>query len=247
MEGETKLCYSQNEFLLCQWQKGALRTTSSCASQFVTAYSNGFDGVIAKGQLESPLALCQKHELLVYETFIHDEITPGFCYKVKENGSNKFFFNGNGRYLEYIGQGYGKRLTFESDNILENENFFWSDSNAMGYTFSIQTISAGETFIARVGETDIGTAVITRVDDTQEIINSEIKQNEICKTVKVEFDFTMTENSSERETDMKSSLLTVEGIVSLSKEKREKRCKVRELRVSNQTGGAQVVFSPLHQ
>ena len=246
MEGETKLCYSQNEFALCQWQRGALRTTSSCASQLVKAYGTDFDGVIAKEELESPLALCQENELLVYETFIHDEITPGFCYKVKENGSNKFFFDGNGRYLEYIGQGYGKRLTFESDNILENENFFWSDSNAMGYTFTIQTISAGQTFIARIGETEIGTAVITRVGDMQKIINSEIKQNEVCKTVKVEFDFTMTESFTDRKTDTKSSL-TVEGTVLLSKEKREKRCNVRELQVSNQTGGARVVFWPNHQ
>eukprot|EP00112_Aurelia_sp_Birch-Aquarium-sp1_P000913 Seg109.3 transcript_id=Seg109.3/GoldUCD/mRNA.D3Y31 product="M-phase phosphoprotein 8" protein_id=Seg109.3/GoldUCD/D3Y31 len=230
MEGETQLVYSQNEFQ--PWQRGAPRTTNSCSSQFVTAYGNGFDGIIAKKQFESPLVLCEKHELLVYETFIHKEITPGFCYKVKENGSNRFFFDGNGRYLEYIGQGYGKRLTFESDNILENENFFWSDSNAMGYTFTIQAISAGETFIAKIGEAEIGTAIVTRVGQIQEIVNSEIKINKVCKTVKIEFDFTMTENCNDRKTGTKA--LTVEGIALLSKDKREKRCKVRELRVSNQ-------------
>lgn len=242
MEGETQLVYSQNEFQ--PWQRGAPRTTNSCSSQFVTAYGNGFDGIIAKKQFESPLVLCEKHELLVYETFIHKEITPGFCYKVKENGSNRFFFDGNGRYLEYIGQGYGKRLTFESDNILENENFFWSDSNAMGYTFTIQAISAGETFIAKIGEAEIGTAIVTRVGEIQEIVNSEIKINKVCKTVKIEFDFTMTENCNDRKTGTKA--LTVEGIALLSKDKREKRCKVRELRVSNQAG-AQVVFSPFPQ
>eukprot|EP00493_Phyllostaurus_siculus_P008045 UN08139 len=105
---------------------------------------------------------------------------PGFRYKVRENGTNKMLFKNTAKYLENVGQGYGKRLTFESDDILENENFFWSDSNPLfGYSFFIQVLLPGDVFTARRNGEEIGVAVIAHVDEKQEISSTETRENEV--------------------------------------------------------------------
>ena len=86
----------------------------------------------------------EEHELPVVGTFIHNYILPGFRYRVRLTGTAEYLFDGKALQLESVGQGYGKRLTFESKDILENDNYFWSDSNSHDRcigSFSLQTVS----------------------------------------------------------------------------------------------------------
>ena len=85
--------------------------------------------------------LLKPYELPAVGTYVDKNIIPGFEYRVRLNGTNEYLFDGEALCLQSIGQGYGKRLTFESDDLLENPNFVWSDSNHEdGFGFSIQVI-----------------------------------------------------------------------------------------------------------
>lgn len=79
-------------------------------------------------------------------TYADKDIIPGFMYKVRKNMTDDYLFEGKAKYLESIGLGYGKRITFEGDTLNENENFFWSDSRIHGYGFLLQTIRNEDTF-----------------------------------------------------------------------------------------------------
>ena len=68
-----------------------------------------------------------RHERPVVGTFVHQDVVPGFRYRVRCNGTDDFHFDGKPLLLESIGQGYGKRLTFESEDILRNNNFLPCD------------------------------------------------------------------------------------------------------------------------
>ncbi|XP_032225500.1 uncharacterized protein LOC116608352 [Nematostella vectensis] len=87
------------------------------------------------------------HELPVVGTFVHQHVVPGFPYRVRLNGTKEFLFEGNPLVLQSVGQGYGKRLSFESEDVLYNENYFWSDSNPEeGYAFSISLSLGGHKY-----------------------------------------------------------------------------------------------------
>lgn len=88
----------------------------------------------------------EKYELPVIGTYVHSHILPGFRYRVRLGGTNEYLFGGKALKLESIGQGYGKRITFESDDILENNNFFWSDSHEAGFAFSPELLSDADVF-----------------------------------------------------------------------------------------------------
>lgn len=70
----------------------------------------------------------------------------GFKYQVRPVNSKRSLFGGNPVTLQAIGRGYGKRLTFASDNLNNNENYFWSDSVPEGYGFCIQAVAPGDHF-----------------------------------------------------------------------------------------------------
>ena len=128
-----------------------------------------------------------RHEKAVVGTFVHQDIVPGFKYYVRLNGTTDFLFNRQPMFLESIGQGYGKRLTFESENILYNNNYFWSDSSALGYAFSIHVLSTGASFQVYENGRSMGTCMVTYVSEDQEIINSRnnVKLMEHVKEVQV--------------------------------------------------------------
>ena len=130
----------------------------------------------------------KEHELPVVGTFVHSYILPDFRYRVRVIGTDEYLFDGKALKLESIGQGYGKRLTFESDDVLENNNFFWSDSNDLGFAFSIQVLFAGEEFQVhdRVDKC-IGRFFIKSVNERQQVINISQEESLISVHAKVNF------------------------------------------------------------
>lgn len=86
------------------------------------------------------------HEQPVVGTYVDPRILTGFQYRVRPASSKKSLFGGTALTLLSVGRGYGKRLTFSSENLNCNDNYFWSDSNPEGYGFSIQAVSPGDDF-----------------------------------------------------------------------------------------------------
>lgn len=136
---------------------------------------------------EYTISALRPHEIPVVGTYVHKDIIPGFAYRVRRNGTSDYLFDGEALVLRTIGKGYGKRLTFHSDAV-ENDNFFWSDSNPdEGFAFSIQVIFDGDKFDVldchrrRVAETRLIT-----VGDKQEIKEVSLRKREINMFISVE-------------------------------------------------------------
>lgn len=108
------------------------------------------------------------HELPVIGTFIHPDIIVGARYKVRSLANNKFLFGGKALKLQSIGKGYGKRITFEGESLLCNDNYLYSDTNEEGWAFSIEALSVGDQFrlVNSAGE-DVGSAEVFRADVPQ--------------------------------------------------------------------------------
>jgi len=174
--------------------------------------------------------------------YIDKNIVPGFRYRVREIETQKKLFDGEAKYLESIGQGYGKRLTFETDDILENDNFFWTDSNEHGYAFSIEAISVGDIFVAKLGNRELGFVKITSVQENQKIDSSEVEDRSVVKKVKVDFQCKMAEKWNESTFGGKFSL-NLQGVATLVKGRQEQRSKIQDIKISNQ-GGA-IVLQPV--
>ena len=186
--------------------------------------------------------ILKDHELLAWQGLIDFDITPGFRYKVKENGTEKQLFDGRGKYLECVGQGYGRRLTFESDEVLQNENFFWTDSNQSGYAFSIEAVAIGDVFVTKIGHAEIGHVKITQVEEEQKIVSSEVQGDEVVKRVKVGFGCKLTEEDVDEDFDEKLSL-RFQGVAKLVKRKSTRKCEVKEIRILSRSGTA-VLLQP---
>lgn len=111
-----------------------------------------YNGKIVKGEDVSDIPTTyiakgfKSHELIVIGTYVHNDIIPGFLYKVRKNLTDEYLFEGSAKYLESIGLGYGKRLTFEGETLNENENYFWSDSSVHGYGFTFQAVRNEDIF-----------------------------------------------------------------------------------------------------
>lgn len=138
---------------------------------------------------EYTISAPRPYEIPVVGTYIDKKIVPGFAYRVRRNGTSDFLFNGEALVLKSIGRGYGKRLTFHSDAV-ENDNFFWSDSNPdEGFAFSIQVIYEGNEFdvLDRHGRKVAETRLIT-VSDEQEINDVLLQKREIDMVVSVEME-----------------------------------------------------------
>ena len=238
MEGETQFVYSHTEILLHNiWQRIPLRKDSSCSTQNISApkFSDVFARLNVQDLDQEHRLTLQNHELLAIRNEIDDDIWPGFRYKVRELGTDKKLFGGEAKYLENIGQGYGKRLTFESDEILENENFFWTDSNEDGYAFAIEAISTGDVFATKIGNSLVGFAKITKVDEDQHIVSSEALVDGVVKRVKADFECQMTEKF--REEDFNGKLrLRLQGIVTSVKGKFDQKCKIQDVRIVSRSG-----------
>ena len=130
----------------------------------------------------------QLHEFPVVGTFVDKHVSPGFTYRVRRNGTDEYFFEGKALILESVGQGYGKRLTFESEDLLENDNYFWSDSYEDGFAFSIQAVSVGDEFeVFGCKSEQIASATIKDAFSEQVIESTEIERNGIVKNVQVKF------------------------------------------------------------
>ncbi|XP_062607650.1 uncharacterized protein LOC134269466 [Saccostrea cucullata] len=126
------------------------------------------------------------HELPVIGFHVDDKICPGFCYRVRYMGTRDFLFNGESRMLQSVGLGYGKRLTFQGNTHNNNENYFWSDSRAEGFAFSICAVETGDKFViydevSRVA----GDVEVLSVDDDQTEIDTVYEKGCVKKFVRV--------------------------------------------------------------
>ena len=88
----------------------------------------------------------RREEFPVIGTFVHPNIVIGAKYKVRNLATGKYLFEGRALRLVSIGRGYGKRISFEGKTKIDTDNFFYSDTNAEGWGFTIEAISAGEKF-----------------------------------------------------------------------------------------------------
>ena len=112
----------------------------------------------------------KNYELPVIGTYVHSHILPGFRYRVRLSDTNDYLFGGKALKLESVGQGYGKRITFESKDILENNNFFWSDSHEAGFAFSPEILSGGDVFeVTDSSGKGVGTFSVDWVEPQQKI------------------------------------------------------------------------------
>ena len=81
----------------------------------------------------------------MFGSYVHPNIMIGAKYRVRSIKSNKYLFNGEALKLQSIGRGYGKRITFASDSIIENDNYFYSDTCG-GFGLSIDVVRVGDSF-----------------------------------------------------------------------------------------------------
>ena len=122
----------------------------------------------------------KNYELPVIGTYVHSHILPGFRYRVRLSDTNDYLFGGKALKLESIGQGYGKRITFESKDILENNNFFWSDSHEAGFAFSPEILSGGDVFEVtdNLGN-GVGTFSVDWVNPQQQITRVTLEKHNV--------------------------------------------------------------------
>ena len=108
--------------------------------------------------------------------YVDPRIKPGFVYRVRRGGTDKYLFNGKELTLQSIGCGYGKRLTFSGESLNFNDNFFWSDSDPNGFAFSLVGVQEGDkmTIYGSDGSGVHGEAKIERVLNHQEEISSQV-------------------------------------------------------------------------
>ena len=141
---------------------------------------------------EYTIPALKPHEIPVVGTYVDKKIVPGFAYRVRWNGTNDYLFDGVALVLESIGKGYGKRLTFHSQDI-ENDNYFWSDSNREeGFAFSIQVVFEGDKFdvVDRKGRV-VGETEVTAVGGEQEIDEVSVREGKTSVVVSVEMECTL--------------------------------------------------------
>ena len=108
-------------------------------------------------------------------------IIPGFHYKVRILGTDRFLFKGKALALQSIGIGYGKRITFEGESFNVNRNYFYSDTQAEGVAMSIIALQSGDTFVVTnldgqpqgegvIEEVAVQKELSTRVEDDKSIV-----------------------------------------------------------------------------
>jgi len=129
----------------------------------------------------------EAYEFPVIGTYVDPRILPGFFYRARPAHSRKSLFGGQALLLKSIGRGYGKRITFDSDRLNHNNNYFWSDSFYDGLGFSIQVVFVGMDFVIEdQNGAAIGRARITKADVPQVEEDQVIKGESISKRVRVD-------------------------------------------------------------
>lgn len=63
--------------------------------------------------------------------------------------------------------GYAKRLTFQPDSLLEQDNYLWSDNHPDGIGLEPRAIHKDMQFVMKAGELVVGSATVFRVDKPQ--------------------------------------------------------------------------------
>ncbi len=107
---------------------------------------------------------------IISGTYVGKSIAPGFKYRVRILGSHQYVFNGHPRFLQSIGMGYGRRITFEGDCLNSNFNYFYSDTRPQGYGFEIVALETGYRFgIQNEQGFTIGDGIVTEVISQKEI------------------------------------------------------------------------------
>ncbi|XP_041463539.1 uncharacterized protein LOC121414429 [Lytechinus variegatus] len=122
-----------------------------------------------------------QHEMAVCGTHVDERVLPGFRYRVripsKTNG-DRYQFGGRALHLLRIGQGYGKRLTFEDQYANINTNFFWSDTLPNGYAFIISAVEPGDEFVVcHQNRRPFGRATVIATSQRQVEISSSITED----------------------------------------------------------------------
>jgi len=129
----------------------------------------------------------EAYEFPVIGTYVDPRILPGFFYRARPTHSRKPLFGGQALLLKTIGRGYGKRITFDSDRLNSNNNYFWSDSFYDGLGFSIQVVFVGMNFIIEdQNGAAIGRAQITKADLPQVEEDHLVLGENISKRVRVD-------------------------------------------------------------
>lgn len=182
----------------------------------------------------------QRHEKAVVGTFVDKHIVPGFKYFVRINGSLDYLFDCKAITLQRIGIGYGKRLTFKSDSLLTNDNFFWSDSSELGYAFSVSVIDVNSVFEVYMNEICIGECRVTSVKEEQEIISSQdnFEQNIHEKEVLVKFtcSFFVQED--------KTFVSEVIGLVKMVKQSRSENAEIKDIHALPLSSPTRILLKP---
>lgn len=168
----------------------------------------------------------EAHELPAIGTHVDTRILAGFSYRVRPAHSRKHLFGGRSLLLKSIGMGYGKRITFHSDRLNHNNNYFWSDSFSDGLGFSIQVVSVGMKFVIEdQNGAIIGQACISEADLPQVEEDSFISENSVvCKSVRVDIICNIT---LDHEDDVRT--LRVNGLAIVEKAKNQSQACVSKI------------------
>lgn len=159
------------------------RLVAECPPEARTTLVRGED--IRDVPTEYTIPALRAHELPVIGTYVDKHVVPGFAFRIRLNGSDSYLFGGEALVLERIGQGYGKRLTFESEDLINNENFFWSDSNpGLGFGFSIQVVFQGDKFsVFDSADRKVAQVAVNNLREEQEIVSSHVEDDCLVKEV----------------------------------------------------------------
>ncbi|XP_044749324.1 uncharacterized protein LOC123310012 isoform X2 [Coccinella septempunctata] len=109
----------------------------------------------------------KSYEIPVVGTYVDPRIIPGFYYRVRPNDRKSHLFNGKTLKLMSIGMGYAKRLTFESESKIENDNYLWSDNHPDGLGLEPRAVHEGMKFKVTAGGHVLGEATVFRTDNPQ--------------------------------------------------------------------------------
>jgi len=150
--------------------------------------------LVVKGEDIKDLPTCytvrgiKPFEFPVIGTYVDLAIVPGFRYKVRLLGADKFLFGGKANFLQSVGQGYGKRLTFRGETLNRNSNYFWSDTDPDGYGFSLQVLDPEDEFEVYSEEEQRPVAMVTTESvHLQNELSTQVVEGSIEKRVAVSF------------------------------------------------------------
>lgn len=171
----------------------------------------------------------QPNEFIVIGTYVDKRIIPGFKYRVRQNITNKHFFGGKALFLEQIGLGYGKRITFAGNSLNKNENYFWSDNSPEGFGFSLEAIDIGNKFLIVDCTTKLilGYVVVTGIERQVEIHSNGKNDGNIEKEVKVAF---VCDINAEESSGIKCDQVAISGTAIVVKGKRSRFAEVKYIK-----------------